>query len=254
MRATMVTAAVVCVLAWSSPAAAQLKVITSGGFQGAYQQLLPEFERTSGITVTTGSGASQGTGPDTIGAQLRRGITADVVILSREGLDDLIADGRIVPRSDADIAQTFTGMGVRAGTPKPDISTMESFRRALLGAKAIAVPGSTTGIDLIKRVFPQLGVDSSAVKVTARGAESVAMVARGEADFALQPISEIIHAPGVDLVGAIPQAVQFTAVSSAAIVAGTAHMDAARQLIAYLTSDKTAAALQNNGMQPVRSR
>jgi molybdate transport system substrate-binding protein len=78
-------------LFWPLAASAQLNVLISGGFSGAYEQLLPEFERTSGIKVTTGSGASQGTGPQTIAAQLARGVPADVVILSREGLSELIA-------------------------------------------------------------------------------------------------------------------------------------------------------------------
>src|SRR6266566_294804 len=102
---------------------AQLKVIASGGFSAAYREALPEFERTAGVTVTTTSGASQGSGPNTIGAQLRRGVPADVVIMSREGLNELIAEGKIVARSDVDLAQTPLGLSVRAGAPKPDIST-----------------------------------------------------------------------------------------------------------------------------------
>src|SRR5215831_8207034 len=90
-------------------ASVQLKVLISGGFSGAYEQVLPEFERTSGIKVTTGSGASQGTGPQTIGAQLARGVPADVVILSREGLSELIAAKRIAARN---------GRGSCASTPR----------------------------------------------------------------------------------------------------------------------------------------
>jgi molybdate transport system substrate-binding protein len=84
---------------------AQLNVLISGGFSGAYEQLLPEFERTSGIKVATGSGASQGAGPQTIAAQLSRGVPADVVILSREGLSELIAAGRIAAGTDVDLAR-----------------------------------------------------------------------------------------------------------------------------------------------------
>jgi molybdate transport system substrate-binding protein len=100
-------------------ASAQLNVLISGGFSGAYEQLLPEFERTSGIKVTTGSGASQGTGPQTIAAQLTRGVPANVVILSREGLTELIAANRIVAGTDVDLARVALGVAVRAGTPKP---------------------------------------------------------------------------------------------------------------------------------------
>src|SRR4051812_38882887 len=108
-------------------AGAQLKVLISGGFNGAYDRLLPEFERTTGIKVTTGSGSSQGTGPQTIGAQLARGVPADVVILSREGLNELIAANRIADGTDVDLAQTPLGVAVRAGVPKPDVSAVENF-------------------------------------------------------------------------------------------------------------------------------
>src|SRR5690242_19789115 len=99
----------------------RLNVLISGGFTGAYQQLLPGFEQASGIKVTTGSGASQGTGPHTIAAQLARGVPADVVILSREGLHELLVAGRIVAGTDFDLARAPIGVALRTGTPKPDV-------------------------------------------------------------------------------------------------------------------------------------
>jgi molybdate transport system substrate-binding protein len=107
---------------------AQVKVLTSGGFSGAYEQLLPEFERTSGLKVTTGSGASQGSGPQTIGAQLASGVAADVVILSREGLEELVAAKRITAGTEVDLARVGLGVAVRAGTLKPDVD-VSLFRR-----------------------------------------------------------------------------------------------------------------------------
>src|SRR5262245_22320045 len=141
-------------------ALAQLKVITSGGFAPAYNAVIQEFERTAHVTVTTTTGPSQGTTPEAIPAQIRRGVPADVIILSREGLDELIAEGKIVRGSDVNLAQTPTGLGVRAGAPKPDLASVESFKQALVRAKVIAVPGSTTGIYLTKNVFPKLGISS----------------------------------------------------------------------------------------------
>src|SRR5215204_65441 len=132
-------------LIWPTGASAQVKVLISGGFSGAYERLLPEFERTSGIKVTTGSGSSQGTGPQTISAQLARGVSADVVILSREGLNELIAANRIADGTDVDLARTPLGVAVRARTPKPDVSTVETFKQVLLKAKTVAIPGSTGG-------------------------------------------------------------------------------------------------------------
>src|SRR3974390_2237078 len=134
-------------LAWPIAATAQVKVLMSGGFSGAYQQLLPEFERTSGIKVTTGSGASQGSGPQTIGAQLASGVAADVVILSREGLDELVAAKRIA-----------------AGTE-------EAFKQVVLSARTVSA-SSTSGIWLMKNLFPRLGIaDKIDVKITPRGTD-----------------------------------------------------------------------------------
>src|SRR5262249_50629299 len=123
-----------------------MHVLISGGFSGAYEQLLPEFERTTGIKVTTGSGASQGAGPQTIAAQLARGVPANVVILSRDGLSELIAAKRIVAGTDVDLARAPLGVAVPAGTAKPNVSTVEAFKQVLLAAKTIAIPGSTGGI------------------------------------------------------------------------------------------------------------
>lgn len=96
-----------------------MKVIISGGFSGPYEELLPEFERTSGLKVTTLSGSSQGTGPQTIAAQLARGVAADVVILSREGLTELMRAQRIAAGTDADLARTPIGVAVRRARRSP---------------------------------------------------------------------------------------------------------------------------------------
>jgi molybdate transport system substrate-binding protein len=138
---------------WPVAASAQLKVITSGGFAGAYEQLLPEFERTSGIKVTTGSGSPQGSGPQTIGAQLARGVPADVVILSREGLNELIAANRIAVGTDIDLARARLGVAIRAGTPKPDVSTVEAVKQVLLKAKTIALAGAPAASGLRPTFF-----------------------------------------------------------------------------------------------------
>src|SRR4051812_45851803 len=203
-------------------ASAQLKVMISGGFSGPYEKLLPEFERTTGIKVTTGSGSSQGTGPQTIAAQLARGVPTDVVILSREGLAELIAANRIAAGTDVDLARTPIGVAVRAGAPKPEGRTVEAFKQLMLKARIVAVPSSTSGIFLVKDVFPRLGIsDRIDVRMTPRGTGAAAMVAAGEADIALLPVSEIVHAPGVDLAGVLAEEIQLNQVFSAAIVLGS---------------------------------
>jgi molybdate transport system substrate-binding protein len=229
-----------------------VKVIISGGFNGAYEKLLPEFERSSGIEVETGSGASQGSGPQTIASQLERGVAADVVILSREGLADLIAAGRIAAGSDVDLAQVPIGVAVRKGAPKPDVSTVDAFTRLVTTAKVVAVPASTSGIFPVKEVFPRLGIANKVnVEMTPRGSGAAALVASGEADIGLLPVSEILHAPGVEVGGVIHDDIQLMQTFSAAVVSTSSEQAAARHLIQYLASSRAAAVIKQFGMEPL---
>jgi len=232
-----------------------LNVLISGGFSGPYEELLPEFERSTGIKVTTGSGSSQGSGPQTIAAQLARGVPADIVILSREGLTELIRAKRIAPGTDVDLARTPIGVAVRAGAPKPDVRTVEAFKQVVLKARTVAVPSSTSGIFLMEEVFPRLGIAGKAnVKATPRGSGAAAMVASGQADIGLLPVSEIMHADGVDLAGVIAEEIQLHQIFAAAVVAGSKHMEAAKQLIAFLASDRASATIRRGGMEPLGPR
>jgi molybdate transport system substrate-binding protein len=231
---------------------AHMNVLISGGFNGAYDQLVPEFEQAHGITVTTGSGASQGTGPQTIAAQLARGVPADVVILSREGLSELIAAKLIVAGTDIDLARVPVGVAVRAGTPKPDVSTVEGFKQVLLKAKTVAVPGSTSGIWLMTELFPRLGVAGKInIEVTPRGTGATAMVAAGDADIGVLPTSEIVYAPGVDFAGNIAAEIQFVQTFSAAIVAGSSELEGSKRLIQFLTSARASEVIRKSGMEPL---
>ena len=133
--------------------------------------------------MTTTSGGSVGNGPNTIGSQVRRGVPADVVILAREGLRDLIADHFTVAGTDRDLGRSIIGMVVRAGAPKPDISTVDKLRSVLLAAKSVAMSSSTSGVYLTTTLFPKLGIaEQMAPKTTMQGA---ALVGRGEAEIGL---------------------------------------------------------------------
>lgn len=231
---------------------AQVKVLTSGGFAAPLHAALPEFEKSTGVSVTVILGKSQGAGPDTIRAQLDRGVAADIVIMSREGLDDLIAAKKAVANSAIDLAKTPLGLAVKAGAPKPNISTVAAFKATLLRAKSITYPSSTTGIYMATKLFPQLGIAAAmAPKSTNAG---VAAVAKGEAELAIQPVSEVLHVPGTDFVGTIPEAIQYISVFSAAQVATPNRNDQATQLIEFLASAKARDAIKNSGMEPLGAR
>lgn len=252
--ATRLALVIAFVLALPTGSFAQLTVIISGGFRGAYEELLPEFERTSGITVTTSSGGSIGTGPTTIGSQLRRGVAADVVILARQGLSELIGEGRIIPGTDVDLAQSVIGMIVRAGSPKPDISTVEALKRTLLRAPSVAVSTSTSGVYLTTKLFPQLGIAEAMAGKLIISDSGAAAVGTGDAEIGLQQVSEVLRVPGADFVGTIPAEVQFITVYAAAIVSGSRNVEASRRLIAFLSSDGATPAIRRSGMESPRRR
>jgi molybdate transport system substrate-binding protein len=230
----------------------QLNVLMSGGFAAAYERLLPEFQRVTGVKVATGSGASQGTGPQTVAAQLARGVPADVVILSREGLNELMAANKIVAGTDVDLARVPLGVAVRTGTAKPDVSTVEAFKHVLLQARTVAIPESTSGIWLATDLFPRLGIaEKINVKAMPRGADAAGLVAAGGADLAVMPVSEIGHAPGVDCAGSLAPEIQFVQVFCAAIVAGSGEIEGSQRLIDFLASAGACEAISNSGMEPL---
>jgi molybdate transport system substrate-binding protein len=227
----------------------QLTVRTSGGFAAPLREILPEFQKATGITVTVERGQSQGGGPNAIAAQLGRGMPGDVVTMAREGLNELIAEGRVVAGTDVDLARTPLGVSVRAGAVKPDISTVEAFKQTLLRAKSITFPSSTTGIYMMTKLFPQLGIDAKlAGKISHTG---VADVAKGNAELAIQPVSELLHVEGAEFVGTIPAEIQYISVFSAAAVLGGKEPEASKRLMLFLKSKTAAKAMRESGMEPM---
>ena len=244
--------AVVAAVAFPSASFAQVKVILSGGFTAAYKEVLPEFEKTSGIKVTTTNGASQGNGPNTIGAQLRRGEPADMVIMNRAGLDDLIREGKIAKGTEVDLARTLIAVAVRSGAPKPNISTVDAFKKTLLSARSVSVDASTSGIYMTTKAFPRLGIAKEMAGKTIK--EGAAAVASGKADIAVMLVSEILPVKGAEVVGNVPAEIQDPSVFSAAVVAGAKEVESAKRLIAFLASQSASAAIKRSGMEPLSRR
>jgi molybdate transport system substrate-binding protein len=179
------------------------------------------------------------------------GVPADVVIMSKEGLNELIADGRIDARTVVDLAQTPLGVAVRKGAPKPVINTAEDFKQVVLRAKSVNFV-STTGLYLTQTLFPALGI-ASEVSQKANG-DNMASLANTQVDLVLRPVSEVISLPGFDFVGPVPGNIQFVSVFSAAVVAGSKQVAAAKRLIAFLSSEEARAAARRNGMDSVEAR
>jgi molybdate transport system substrate-binding protein len=233
--------------------AAEIKVMLSGGFSTAYRDLVPQFERTTGHKVTTSAGASMGGAPDSIPVRLQRGEPADVLIMAASALDGLIKEGKAVAGSRVDLARARIGMVVRAGAPKPDISSLDALKRTLLAAKSIAFSASASGVYLSSEVFPRLGI-ADQIKDKTKRIEServAAVVARGEAEIGFQQISELLPVPGVELVGPLPPEVQRVTVFAAGIATGAKEPDAAGALIRFLASPAAAAAITKSALEPM---
>jgi len=226
--------------------------MTSGAFTEAFLSVIPEFERTARAKVLTSFGASMGGAPDSIPSRLARGEPVDVVILASAALDDLIKQGKVVAGSRVDLVRSSIGMVVRAGAPKPDISSVDAFKRTLLQAKSIAYSASASGVYLSTELFQRLGI-ADQIKGKSRRIEServAAVVARGEAEIGFQQISELLPVPGIDYVGPLPADVQRVTTFSAGIATGAKAPDSARALIAFLTSPAVVPAITKSGLEP----
>jgi molybdate transport system substrate-binding protein len=236
--------------------AAEIRVMTSGGFTAAYNDLTPEFERASKHTVATAYGASQGGAPDSIPSRLQRGEPVDIVILAAPALDELIKQGKVVPGSRVDLVRSSIGMAVRAGAPKPDIATVEALKRTLLEAKSIAYSASASGTYLANDLLPRLGIwDQIKHKVKRIESERVGtVVARGDAEIGFQQVSELLPIAGIDYVGPLPEGAQKVTVFSAGLATGSTQPDAARALIRYFTSPEAAPTISKTGLEPLTAR
>jgi molybdate transport system substrate-binding protein len=240
--------------------AADVHVMISSGFHGAYSELGPAFERATGNHLVTTRGPSMGDSPEAIPARLSRGEAADVVILDGGAADELGKRGLVRADSKVELARSLIGMVVRQGAEKPDISSVAALRHTLLSAKSIAYSDSGSGTYLSTVLFQKLGVadqiapKSRKVRGPPSGEPVAAVVARGEAEIGFQQVAELIHTPGITFVGALPAEVQ-PMFSFAGVLTKTAQEpEAARALLLFLSSREAAPAITKAGLMPLSDR
>ena len=236
------------------PAAAdEVRVMTSGGTAAAFVALAPEFERATGHKVVT-LATSTGLGADSIPSRVRRGELVDVVILSRAQIDELAGEGKVAATSSVDLARSSIGMAVRKGARKPDISTVDALKRALLQAKSVAYSAQVSGIYLTTELFPSLGIAEEMRKKGTRVdvGRVGAVVARGEAELGFQQISELMEVEGVDLVGPLPAEVQRVTVFTAGVAVSAKSPGAARALIEFFKSPRGIEVMAKSGLDPIK--
>lgn len=238
-------------------AGAEVRVLSAVGMRQVMLDLGPKFERATGnrLKVSFDSGG-------VILKRLEHGEAADVVMINRSGIERLSGAGRLLQGSVTDLATSVVGVAVRKGASKPDISTPEAFRRAMLGAKTIACPdpalGGSSGVHIAK-VFERLGI-SEAVKpklvVVSTPAQAQTMpghvVAEGKAEIALHQMQELMAVPGIEIVGPLPGDLQETFVFSAAIMTDANDVKAAKALIEFIHTPEARAIIKAKGMEPAR--
>lgn len=227
--------------------AAEITLLSSTAMREALEDLVPMFERASGhkVTITFKSGVD-------VSAALRAGARADIAVSTGEALDELAKEGRIVAGSRVDFARPRVGVAVRSGAPKPDISTADGFRDALLKAKSIGYSKGPSGIHL-EGVMKRLGIfDQIKSKLVqpALGVRVGSLVARGEAEIGVQQINELLPIPGIDFVGPLPGELQTVLVYSLAAPATAKERDAAAALVKYLTSEAVLPVFKKLGLDP----
>jgi molybdate transport system substrate-binding protein len=235
--------------------AAEIRVMISGGLSAAYNALVPEFEKASGNKVVTAYGPSMGTTQNAIPMRLARGEPADVLILVGYALDDLIKQGKAVPGSRVDLVNSKIGVAVKAGAPKPDISSADALKRALLAAKSVAYSDSASGVYVSTEMFAKLGIaDAMKDKAKKIPATPVAeIVAKGDAEIGFQQISELKPVAGIDIVGPLPDALQKVTVFSAGIATVSKEPEAGRALIKFLASPAARRTIVDSGLEPIES-
>jgi molybdate transport system substrate-binding protein len=251
---------VIALVVTGSVSAEELHVMISAGFYAVYAELGPAFERASGHRLITTRGPSMGDSPEAIPTRLARGEIADVVIMDGSAADELEKRGLVRASSKVDLARSQIGMVVRAGAAKPDIGSVEAFRRTLLAVKSIGYSDSASGIYLSTTLFAKLGVadqvagKSRKVRGPPSGEPVAAVVARGEVEIGFQQVSELIHVPGVTYVGPIPKELQPGFSFAGAITNAARQPDAARALLRFLASPQADATIVKSGLTPIARR
>lgn len=224
-----------------------LKLLTSNSMHGVLDELLPELERASGVRVTVSYDPAQ-----IMMKRIAAGETGDLAILGHAAIDELTRQGKLVPGSQRTLARCGVGIGVRAGARKPDVATVDAFKRALLDAKSVAYTSSGASGIHFSGVIERLGIaaEVKAKAVTQPGGLVGELVASGKAEMAIQQIPELMAVPGVELVGPLPQALQNISVSVGAVFADSGHREAAQALLASLGTPASARVFRARGLEP----
>jgi molybdate transport system substrate-binding protein len=248
--AAAMAALAVSVASVGQAGAVELKLLTTGAFKPVVLALVPEFEKQSGHKVAVDNGTA-----GELKTRIDGGETFDVLVTTPKDIDAFIAKGKLASGSGVALASVGVGVVVKEGAPKPDISSVEAFKRALLAAKSVAYidpkSGGSSGI-YVDKLLERMGIaDQVRPKAKLKQGGHVAdLIVSGEAELGIHQISEIVTVKGAALVGPLPKEIQNTTTYAAGLSASTASKDAAQALIKALSGPAAAAVLKAKGMEP----
>lgn len=247
MKSASIFVAAGAVLVSGMADAADIKVLSTQATEEAYKELVPQFERASGHKVSTVF-----TGTLDVQKRIGAGEMYDLIIMAGPAIDDFVKSGKILAGSRVDLAKSGVGVGVPAGAPKPNISTVDALKQTLLAAKSIGYSTGPSGVYMVS-LFQRLGVADAVkpkLKQTPTGVFVGTIIANRDVEIGFQQVSELSTFPGVDYVGPLPAPVQEITVFSAGLQAGGKETEAAKALVKFLTAPAAASAYTKRGLEP----
>src|SRR5580765_2123204 len=246
MRAASIIAAGTALLS-TAVTAAEINVISTQATQEAYLELVAQFEKASGHKVKTVFN-----GTLNVQRRLADGAPYDLIIMAGPAIDEQIKLGRAVAGSRVDFAQSGTGLAVRKGAPKPDISSADALKKTLLAAKSIGYSTGPSGLYMLS-VFEKMGIAGQVkhkLKQTPSGVFVGTLIANGDVEIGFQQISELVHFAGIDYVGPLPGNLQRMTMFSSGIHSAAKQPDAAKALVKFITAPSAAPIIRKHGLEP----
>jgi molybdate transport system substrate-binding protein len=247
MKSSIIAVAAGALLFCGIAGAAEIKVLSTQATEEAYRELVAQFEKAAGHKVTTVF-----TGTLNVQKRLADGEACDLIIMAGPAIDEQIKLGKAVAGSRVDFAQSGTGLAVKKGAAKPDISSVEAFRKTLLTVRSIGYSTGPSGVYMLS-VFEKMGIANEVkgkLKQTPSGVFVGSLIASGETEIGFQQVSELVHFAGIDYVGPLPGDLQRMTMFSAGIHTGAKEADAARALVKFITAPAAAAVIRKHGLEP----
>ncbi len=226
--------------------ATEIKVISSQAIKEAYLAFAPEFERSSGYKLAT-----TWNGTNDLLKKLRAGEAFDMVILVTPSMEDMIKEGKVVAATRVDLVRSGIAIAVPQGAPKPDISTTDAVKRALLAAKGIGYSSGPSGV-FLESLFKRWGIWDQVgprIKQTPPGTPVGSILARGDVDIGFQQVSELMLYPGIQYVGPVPKEMDTVSVFAGGVHTGASQPDGAQTFIKFIASSAALPFIKKTGME-----